>query len=121
MGLKIKAKFGSKCEKCAKTWKEGEEIYWDKTLGSATCSDLECYKSKNGSAIEFPTGNKGGSYYKFPITKAPEILNMAQGMADAVVAQMVQDEKFKGLMETRDYLTLVESIFKTMSQSYKGE
>ena len=115
MGLKIKAKFGSKCEKCAKTWKEGDEIYWDKSLGSATCSDLECYKSKNGSAIEFPSGNKGGGYYKIPITDAPKFLDTALTLGDTVL------KRIEGTVEPKEQLVLIESLFKTLSQSYKGE
>lgn len=60
LGRKIKAKWDDKCEKCGKSWKETEEIYWDADKTSATCSDLECYKSKGGSTIEFPKGGGGG-------------------------------------------------------------
>jgi len=120
MGLKIKAKFESKCEKCDKTWKEQEEIYWDKEKRTATCSDLECYKSKGGSPIEFPSGGKGFSAFKFPITKASEIHNLALGLTDAVIAHLKSNDE-NNKIEMSDWVMMYTSHFKTLSQSYKGE
>jgi len=61
------------------------------------------------------SGGKGGGYYKLPITEATKILDMTLTLCDVIL------KRIDGTILPGDQLVLTESIFKTLSSSYKVE
>ncbi len=61
------------------------------------------------------SGGKGGGYYKLPITEATKILDTALTLCETIL------KRIDGTVAPGDQLVLTESIFKTLSSSYKVE
>ena len=53
------------------------------------------------------------NYSKLELGQAPEVLNLALELSSTVM------QRIDGTIEPADQLVLVESLFKTLSQSYK--
>jgi len=54
MGATIKAKRAGTCPECQVSWRENEDINWDKSVKnidgfSVTCIDSECFKKQGGT------------------------------------------------------------------------
>jgi len=56
-----------------------------------------------------------GGYSKLSLGEAPEVMNLALTLGDTVL------KKIEGTVEPKEQLVMIESLFKTLSQSYKGE
>jgi len=67
------------------------------------------------SKVAVRQGGKGGGYYKLPITEATKILDTALTLCDSIL------KRIDGTILPGDQLVLTESIFKTLSSSYKVE
>jgi len=116
--VKSKSKYDSACKAmgCENKITVGSDYIYDTEGKIAYCLN---HDEVNSKVVE-KSYNKGGGYYKWNLEKAPEILNMSIGFADSVRDHMSTDIA-KIILTPADYCTMVESFFKTMSQSYKGE
>ena len=56
-----------------------------------------------------------GGYSKMDLGQAPEVLNLALELGDTIL------KRIEGTVEPKEQIVMIESLFKTLSQSYKGE
>jgi len=51
MGIKMKGRFPGKCKSCGSTWREGDEIYYQKNQDNSNykCIDKECFIEQGGT------------------------------------------------------------------------
>ena len=114
MGIaKAKSKRDSTCSQdgCDNKITEGSMYLWDFTNSKAYCLSHEDLNNQ----VEEKSYSKGGNYYKLSLGQAPEVLALALELGDTIL------KRIEGTVEPRDQLVMIESIFKTLSQSYKGE
>lgn len=102
---------GSTCSKdgCENRIEFRDEYIFDTDGKKGYCLKHDEINSKVAAK---PTG-KG--FYRIPISKAPEILNVALGLSDTVL------KRVDGTVDPSDQLQLVESMFKTVCSSFKAD
>lgn len=88
-----------------------QQFDWKKPYdGTKLNTDGSVHDCKNGQ-----TKLSSGGYSKMDLGEAPQVLNLAMEMASTVL------KSIDDTVSTGERLILVESLFKTLSQSYKGE
>ena len=118
MATKKNPAFAGKCDVCSESFATADEVYMDKQGEKwIICKNKDCYDKQGGGEIKAKGEwkGKGGGYYKIPIGDAPKFLNTALTLGDTVL------KRIDGTIESKDQIILIESLFKTLSQSYKGE
>ena len=104
------------CKTCGNVPTIGQDRYYEKKGDNwIGCTDLECFKKQGGSAE--PAQKKGGfTSNKFKITDAPEIAELAKQMQIAYIKENIALNNQENIATKT---TLFESLFKTLSSSYK--
>lgn len=129
MGVKKAASFGGTCSVCNTAYTTGEQVCMEKAGDKwVICKNEDCFHNQGGTIS--PPKQQGGRFTstKMPISKAPEVYAMAEGMLTQFLAKRAEVVGADGFdqevaqapeMPINEQAVFIESIFRTLSQNFK--
>lgn len=106
----MKSQYSGTCSVCQIAWNVGEEIFYQKDP-KAICSNEDCFKTQGGKPFVPKAGKFTSS--KFPISKADEIYDLAENLLTKFLGKRTDP------ISPEQQAIFIESMFKTLSTSYK--
>ena len=106
----MKSQYAGECSICKNKWNVGDEIHISKNGDSwIKCTDEQCFKEQGGKVYEKKPKFTSS---KFSIDKAVEIYGLGETLLESF-------QKKHGDLNIEQKAQFVESMFKTLSGSYK--
>lgn len=105
----MKSQYSGTCSVCQLAWNVGEEIFYQKDP-KAICKNEDCFKNQGGK----PFVPKKFTSSKFSITRADELYDMAEGFLTKFMSKRPNQP-----INPEQQAIFIESMFKTLSTSYK--
>lgn len=112
MGIKKPAKFAGTCQVCNTDYKVNEDVFMQKDGEKwIICKDESCFKQQGGTVDE-PKQKGKFTPSRLPLSKAPEVYAQAELLLN-------QFKEKRGNIPIEIEAQFVESMFKTLSSSYR--
>ena len=108
----MKSQYSGTCSVCQISWNVGEEIHYQRDP-KVICKNEDCFTTQGGKPFVPKAGGGKFTSSKFPISKANEIYDLAEYLLTKFLGKRTDP------INLEQQAIFIESMFKTLSSSYK--